>query len=439
MNEDAELLRRFAREGDESAFRRLVDRHVGFVHTAALRQTNGDAHLAADVTQIVFSDLARKAPALTSHQVLAGWLFTSTRYAAAKLVRTEQRRRAREKEASFMDNSESNPDAAIDWSRVQPWLDEVLASLGAAEREALLLRYFEGCDYQQIGTRLEVGPNTVRMRVERALEKLRQGLERRGVTSTGAALGAALTSQGVFAAPVGLGATVAGTALTALGGSVPAMVFMGMTKLQMGLTAVMLAGGFTGAVVQGRATANWRSERAALMADAGAEATLRAENARLRATAAEVAAGRAEDAEWTRLRDEVAALRLALADADSARSGATSPGAGNADHSAVPRQLLAPIYPEALRRAGVGGEVLVDFIVDRTGAVQNARALETVHPELAQAAVTAAKQWIFDSARLRGRTVNTHVQLPTHFDPVTGETSVGAVPSSPNHPAKWFD
>ena len=81
--EDAELLRRYATTRSEADFADLVRRHVNLVYSAALRQVNGDAHLAQDITQLVFADLARKAESVASHRVLAGWLFTSTRFAAA--------------------------------------------------------------------------------------------------------------------------------------------------------------------------------------------------------------------------------------------------------------------------------------------------------------------------------------------------------------------
>src|SRR5699024_12734043 len=66
------LFRSYVEEGANDAFSELVQRHVNFVYSAALRQLNGDAHLAADATQVVFTDLARKAPALAKHRVLAG-------------------------------------------------------------------------------------------------------------------------------------------------------------------------------------------------------------------------------------------------------------------------------------------------------------------------------------------------------------------------------
>jgi len=64
MTPDTELLRRFDRTNSEDAFGELVQRHVNLVYAAALRQVNGDAHLAKDVAQSVFTDLARKAGSL---------------------------------------------------------------------------------------------------------------------------------------------------------------------------------------------------------------------------------------------------------------------------------------------------------------------------------------------------------------------------------------
>src|SRR5688500_2910236 len=98
MSDDAELIRRYACARDEDAFSELVRRHRGLVYQAALRQVGGDAHLAHDVAQSVFTDLARKAGQLQGRAVLAGWLYTSTRFAAAQVVRAERRRRGREAE-----------------------------------------------------------------------------------------------------------------------------------------------------------------------------------------------------------------------------------------------------------------------------------------------------------------------------------------------------
>ena len=79
MSEDAELLGRYASEHSESAFIELIRRHVDLVYSAALRLSGGDAHRAEDVTQQVFTELARQAQHLAKHPALAGWLYTTTR------------------------------------------------------------------------------------------------------------------------------------------------------------------------------------------------------------------------------------------------------------------------------------------------------------------------------------------------------------------------
>ena len=96
MTPDSELLARLARTRSEATFAELVRRHVNLVYSTALRQVNGDAHLAQEVAQTIFTDLARNADSLSHRENLTGWLYTSAYFAAAKTVRGETHRRNRE-------------------------------------------------------------------------------------------------------------------------------------------------------------------------------------------------------------------------------------------------------------------------------------------------------------------------------------------------------
>lgn len=123
-------------------------------------------------------------PRLTRHSSLTGWLYTSTRYLAAKARRTEQRRRAREQEAYAMNQLLQSPDSDPAWNELGPVLDDAMHELGAVDCEAVLLRYFESRLLAEVGRRLGLTENAARMRVDRALDKLRAALAKRGVTST---------------------------------------------------------------------------------------------------------------------------------------------------------------------------------------------------------------------------------------------------------------
>jgi RNA polymerase sigma factor (sigma-70 family) len=213
------LLQRYVTERSETAFAELVRLHIDLVYSAALRQVNGDAAAAQDVTQAVFTDLARKAPRLLRHASLAGWLYTSTRYLCAKARRSEQRRLAREQEAYAMNQLLQSTDSDPAWQELRPVLDEAMHELGAEDREAVLLRYFERRPIAEIGTRLGLKEDAARKRVDRALDKLRAGLARRGITSTVAALGVALAQRAVSAAPSGIAAQISQTAMASVSAS----------------------------------------------------------------------------------------------------------------------------------------------------------------------------------------------------------------------------
>lgn len=306
MSEDAELLRRYATEKDNAAFAELVRRHVDLVHSAAVRLVGGDAHLAWDVTQGVFLALARSASALASRPTVVSWLYTTTRFTAAKIVRARQRARARELEDHSMRETTHEPD----WQTVRPVLDEAMHELDERDREAVLLRHFEGRSFAEIGKLCGgLSENAVRMRVERALDKLRARLARRGITSTALALSGVLSAQAVTAAPSGL-ATAAGAlgAASAASSGMGWAIFMGATKTKLAVAGAVIALGIGGVAIFQQQNAT--RERHAADLTARHQSTL------------------------TALREENDALRNELAKAGKRGKQATAPGAGESQASA---------------------------------------------------------------------------------------------------------
>jgi RNA polymerase sigma factor (sigma-70 family) len=265
MSDDRQLLRRFVSDRSEAAFGELVARHVTLVYSAALRQTGGDAHRAQDIAQIVFTDFARKAPALSENVVLAGWLHRATIFAARQILRGERRRRAREQEAVTMNaiQSETENDG---WKQIRPLLDEALERLNKTDRDALLLRFFEQQSLAQVGTNLGGSEDAARKRINRALEKLRAILTRNGVTTTAAALSTVISANAIEVAPAGLAASLTNASL-AVAGTGTAFTFfkiMTMTKLKLGISALVIAGAATAFVLQHQMQIKLREENESL-------------------------------------------------------------------------------------------------------------------------------------------------------------------------------
>jgi RNA polymerase sigma factor (sigma-70 family) len=268
MTPDSELLRQFARTNSEAAFAELVQRHVNLVYSTALRQVNGDAHLAQDVAQTVFTDLVRKADLLArgrdASSPLTGWLYTSTHFAAAKMIRGENRRRDREEIFMREPTSETAPDT--DWEKLRPTLDDAMHELKESDREAILLRYFENRQFAEVGAKLGLNENTARMRVERALEKLRTIFAKHGVTTAAAAaVASVISANAVQMAPANLAATLTTASIAIAGtGTFTLLKIMTATKLKLGISALIVAGATTVLVIQHQAQEKLRAENESL-------------------------------------------------------------------------------------------------------------------------------------------------------------------------------
>lgn len=322
MTDSRQLLEEYARNGSEEAFRELVTRHLALVYSTAIRLVGGDVHLAEDVAQTVFVDLARKARTLPGDVMLGGWLHRDTCFVAAKTMRSQRRRQFREREAMEMNTLQDDPGASL--RQVAPILDEAIDQLGREDRTAILLRFFEQRDFSSVGEALGSNEDAARMRVNRALEKLHSLLIHRGVALSAVALGTVLTAKAVTAAPAGLAVTVSSVALAGAaagaGTTVTLLHLMAKTKLQLGVAALVVAGATTALVVQHQSQTrlqeendSFRQQVARLKSDSEIVSNLA-----VQAKQPAALQGNPSD-ELLRLRGEVAAYRRQIDDLDKLR------------------------------------------------------------------------------------------------------------------------
>ena len=150
--------------------------------------------------------------------------------------------------------SELDAQAVSTWKQLSPLLDEAMLRLGQTDRDALVLRFFEGRSLNEVGSALGASEDAAKKRVNRALAKLRNIFAKRGVSSTTAIIAGAISAHSVQAAPVALakavtavalakGATAGCSTLTLIKGALKIMAWTKAKTAIVSGVAVLLAAG----------------------------------------------------------------------------------------------------------------------------------------------------------------------------------------------------
>jgi RNA polymerase sigma factor (sigma-70 family) len=194
---DRELLERFSRQRDESAFANLVRRHGALVLATAGRVL-GNRHDAEDVGQAAFILLAQKAASQRWDASVASWLYTTTHHLALK-ARTSAARLARRERRSGMSSSAS-PLTEITGQELLAALDEELLALPESLRAPLVLCYLQGSTRDEAAQRLGCPLATLKKRLERGRGQLHAALVRRGLGLSALLFAAVVTQRTACAA-----------------------------------------------------------------------------------------------------------------------------------------------------------------------------------------------------------------------------------------------
>jgi RNA polymerase sigma factor (sigma-70 family) len=194
---DAQLLRRFVRDGDDGAFEALLRRHAGLVWSVA-RRSVGHEQDAEDVFQATFLVLARQAAQVRRPESLASWLHGTALRMARRAKRTMARRHTHEERAARAANVEVSSEPAL--RELQAVLDEEVQRLPEKYRAAFTLCVLEGRSREEAAAALGYEPGTVAVHLCRARQRLQRELARRGV-ALAAVLTAADVGESASAAP----------------------------------------------------------------------------------------------------------------------------------------------------------------------------------------------------------------------------------------------
>lgn len=239
---DSQLLERFLKERDETAFEVLVWRHGAMV-LALGRRVLGNAHDAEDVLQATFLTLVRKAGSIGKSESLASWLYKVAYRIALRARARAAKTRAESRLVEDVPTVERGDEIA--WRELRPLLDSAIERLPEKYRTAVVLCDLQGKSHREAAEQLGCAVGTISTRVTRARQLLRKRLAHHGLSVSVAALGAALAQQTAGAMPAALtAATVRAAVRLVSDGGAAGIVSASVAELIEGANQAMLMNRF---------------------------------------------------------------------------------------------------------------------------------------------------------------------------------------------------
>ena len=211
-------LREYSRTGNEEAFAEVVEAFSSLVYGTAYRKTR-NAQMSEEITQNVFILAASKAEKLARQSGIGGWFHRAALFESSNMLKTEATRR---KYLQAM-NEESKVALEQDKRILSDAIDDALDRLPAADREVILMRFFEGREFEEIGSLLGKSAVATQKKIRRALSKLGLILNRRGLAVSAVTLSAFLTPELAKASPPMIKASVMKSLGSQVLGTTPAI------------------------------------------------------------------------------------------------------------------------------------------------------------------------------------------------------------------------
>ena len=182
-----EILVQKSNKGDLNAFNELVLRYEGKVFSIAYRFMGNHAD-AGDLAQETFIRLYQSLASFRGDSSFATWLFRITANACRDELRKRQRRRSISMDEMIaaspanvpVADSTYSPEEAVQRNEVQRQVQECLSELSDDHRLILVMREIQGFSYDEIADVLQCSLGTVKSRISRARNALKERLKRKG-------------------------------------------------------------------------------------------------------------------------------------------------------------------------------------------------------------------------------------------------------------------
>ena len=178
-NDDIALIQRIL-AGDAIAFERLVRKYQKQVHTLAWRKI-GDFHIAEDITQEIFLQVYQKLETLEDPTRFPRWLYVIADRLCIAWLRRNQRHTEplEDTDISEVETEAYSRYVATEHAKTfdearRDLVEELLAKLKEGNRTVITLHYLEGMTYAEMSDFLGVSKNTIKSRLRRARQQLRQ-------------------------------------------------------------------------------------------------------------------------------------------------------------------------------------------------------------------------------------------------------------------------
>src|SRR5579872_4859085 len=179
---DATAVLARARQGDNDAFRTLVERHSRSAFRLAYRMT-GNEQDAEDVVQESFLRAYRQLARFESRANFGTWLYRIVANCSVDLMRSKQARHDQvrgdtlDEAMELPGDREADPERLAESAEIDRRVQGALRELSPLERAAFTLRHYEGRSIDEISTTLGLGTSAAKHSVFRAVRKLRLALE----------------------------------------------------------------------------------------------------------------------------------------------------------------------------------------------------------------------------------------------------------------------